>query len=59
MAEVRAVGSVGLSSNGNPSDNGYGNTGLRDHMNLSTPAGWTMVWWGLSVLIIVLMLMGM
>jgi len=32
-----------------------GGNGFPDLFNLSTPAGWAMFWWGLSVLIILTM----
>jgi hypothetical protein len=33
--------------------------GIGDLFNLSSPAGWAMFWWGLSVLIILAMLISL
>lgn len=52
MARVGVVGAASVSSIGNPG-------GSEAKFNLSTPAGWAMIWWTLSVLIIVAILLGL
>lgn len=52
MPEIRARGAASLSAVGNPND---GST-TKQHMNMSTSAGWFMIWWWLSVAIIIFFL---
>jgi len=40
-------------------DIGTATGGARSFFNLSTPAGWWAVWWGLSVLIIMFMFLSL
>ena len=53
MASVRAAADASLGVGGN----GGGGTG--DLFNLSSPAGWAMLWWGMSALVILIMLMSL
>ena len=52
MASVRASAdaAVGVGGNGG---------GASDLFNLQSAAGWAMLWWGLSVLVILVMLMSL
>jgi hypothetical protein len=52
MASIRAAADASLGVGGNGGGSG-------DLFNLSSPAGWAMLWWGLSVLVILVMLMSL
>lgn len=53
MANLRASADAAIGVGGN------GGGGSGDLFNLSSPAGWAMLWWGLSVLVILIMLMSL
>lgn len=53
MARIGVVGAASVESMGNlPGSH-------EAKFNTSTPAGWAMIWWGLSVLIIVALLLSL
>lgn len=53
MARIGVVGAASVDSIGNLPG------GHDAKFNLSTPAGWAMIWWGLSVLIIIALLLSL